>query len=64
MLHLHLHLVVDVHFSIMLTYCLQGSVKHKVSARGKYVSVNIGPVQVVSSEQVFLPFSIFVFSSL
>ncbi|AES72028.1 putative YbeD-like domain-containing protein [Medicago truncatula] len=30
----------------------QGSVKHKVSARGKYVSVNIGPVQVVSSEQV------------
>ncbi|PNX75880.1 hypothetical protein L195_g031824, partial [Trifolium pratense] len=30
----------------------QGSVKHKLSARGKYVSVNIGPVQVVSSEQV------------
>lgn len=28
--------------------------KQKLSARGKYVSVNIGPVQVVSSEQVFL----------
>lgn len=33
---------------------LQGRVKQKLSARGKYVSVNIGPVQVVSSEQVFL----------
>ncbi|KAK7387586.1 hypothetical protein VNO78_28493 [Psophocarpus tetragonolobus] len=30
----------------------QGHVKQKLSARGKYVSVNIGPVQVVSSEQV------------
>ncbi|CAL5203679.1 unnamed protein product [Lathyrus oleraceus] len=30
----------------------QGCVKHKLSTRGKYVSVNIGPVQVVSSEQV------------
>ena len=30
----------------------QGRVKQKLSARGKYVSVNIGPVQVVSSEQV------------
>ncbi|GAU16652.1 hypothetical protein TSUD_326020 [Trifolium subterraneum] len=30
----------------------KGSVKHKLSARGKYVSVNIGPVQVISSEQV------------
>lgn len=30
----------------------QGRVKHKLSSRGKYVSVNIGPVQVVSSEQV------------
>lgn len=28
--------------------------KQKVSSRGKYVSVNIGPVQVVSSEQVSL----------
>lgn len=28
--------------------------RQKVSSRGKYVSVNIGPVQVVSSEQVFL----------
>ncbi|KAK4265044.1 hypothetical protein QN277_026147 [Acacia crassicarpa] len=27
-------------------------VKQKVSSRGKYVSVNIGPIQVVSSEQV------------
>lgn len=30
----------------------EGQVKQKVSSRGKYVSVNIGPVQVVSSEQV------------
>ncbi|XP_061338729.1 uncharacterized protein LOC133285504 [Gastrolobium bilobum] len=30
----------------------QGRVKQKLSARGKYVSVNIGPIQVVSSEQV------------
>ncbi|PPS10521.1 hypothetical protein GOBAR_AA10104 [Gossypium barbadense] len=32
----------------------QGRVRRKVSSRGKYVSVNIGPVQVVSSEQVSL----------
>ncbi|XP_052187169.1 uncharacterized protein LOC127797963 isoform X2 [Diospyros lotus] len=30
----------------------EGQVKHKLSSRGKYVSVNIGPVRVVSSEQV------------
>uniref|UniRef100_A0A7N2L9E7 Uncharacterized protein n=1 Tax=Quercus lobata TaxID=97700 RepID=A0A7N2L9E7_QUELO len=30
----------------------KGRVRQKVSSRGKYVSVNIGPVQVVSSEQV------------
>ncbi|XAR48180.1 hypothetical protein NMG60_11030916 [Bertholletia excelsa] len=30
----------------------EGRVKHKLSSRGKYVSVNIGPVQVTSSEQV------------
>ncbi|GER56384.1 hypothetical protein STAS_34113 [Striga asiatica] len=30
----------------------QGQVKQKISSGGKYVSVNIGPVQVVSSEQV------------
>ncbi|XP_038713652.1 uncharacterized protein LOC120007476 isoform X2 [Tripterygium wilfordii] len=29
----------------------EGRVRQKVSSRGKYVSVNIGPVQVVSSEQ-------------
>lgn len=29
-----------------------GQVKQKMSSGGKYVSVNIGPVQVVSSEQV------------
>ncbi|KAJ6705087.1 MOLYBDOPTERIN COFACTOR SULFURASE MOSC [Salix purpurea] len=29
----------------------EGQVRQKVSSRGKYVSVNIGPVQVVSSEQ-------------
>ncbi|KAJ4961834.1 hypothetical protein NE237_021744 [Protea cynaroides] len=30
----------------------EGRVKQKLSSRGKYVSVNIGPVKVVSSEQV------------
>ncbi|XP_021855180.1 uncharacterized protein [Spinacia oleracea] len=30
----------------------EGQVKQKMSSRGKYVSVNIGPVQVMSSEQV------------
>ncbi|KAK6160401.1 hypothetical protein DH2020_003782 [Rehmannia glutinosa] len=30
----------------------EGQVKQKISSGGKYVSVNIGPVQVVSSEQV------------
>ncbi|EYU25888.1 hypothetical protein ABFS82_11G071700 [Erythranthe guttata] len=30
----------------------QGQVKQKISSGGKYVSVNIGPVQVLSSEQV------------
>uniref|UniRef100_A0A803PHT6 Phosphoribosylformylglycinamidine synthase n=1 Tax=Cannabis sativa TaxID=3483 RepID=A0A803PHT6_CANSA len=30
----------------------EGHVRQKLSSRGKYVSVNIGPVQVVSSEQV------------
>ncbi|KAI5679377.1 hypothetical protein M9H77_10327 [Catharanthus roseus] len=32
----------------------EGQVKQKVSSGGKYVSVNIGPVQVVSSEQVYI----------
>ncbi|XP_075495098.1 uncharacterized protein LOC142532647 [Primulina tabacum] len=30
----------------------EGQVKQKISSGGKYVSVNIGPVRVVSSEQV------------
>ncbi|KAL0539124.1 hypothetical protein IC582_023302 [Cucumis melo] len=30
----------------------EGKVRHKLSAKGKYISVNIGPVQVISSEQV------------
>ncbi|XP_047317186.1 uncharacterized protein LOC124920684 isoform X2 [Impatiens glandulifera] len=30
----------------------EDSVKQKISSRGKYVSVNIGPVHVISSEQV------------
>ncbi|KAB1225823.1 hypothetical protein CJ030_MR1G027851 [Morella rubra] len=30
----------------------KGRVRQKVSSRGKYVSVNIGPIQVISSEQV------------
>ena len=32
--------------------CQQGRVTQKLSSRGKYVSVNIGPIRVVSSEQV------------
>ncbi|GAB4828619.1 hypothetical protein Ancab_018283 [Ancistrocladus abbreviatus] len=32
----------------------EGRVKQKLSSRGKYVSVNIGPVRVSSSEQVSL----------
>ncbi|KAI8526844.1 hypothetical protein RHMOL_Rhmol12G0028600 [Rhododendron molle] len=34
------------------TFLMLGQVKHKLSTRGKYVSVNIGPVRVISSEQV------------
>ncbi|XVF85267.1 hypothetical protein PTKIN_Ptkin17bG0104300 [Pterospermum kingtungense] len=30
----------------------EGRVRQKLSSRGKYVAVNIGPIQVVSSEQV------------
>ncbi|PKI42273.1 uncharacterized protein LOC116201296 [Punica granatum] len=30
----------------------KGRVKQKLSSQGKYVSVNIGPIQVISSEQV------------
>ncbi|KAL5676225.1 hypothetical protein ACJX0J_012356, partial [Zea mays] len=30
----------------------KGRVSQKLSSRGKYVSVNIGPIRVVSSEQV------------
>lgn len=30
----------------------EGRVTHKLSSRGKYISVNIGPIRVVSSEQV------------
>ncbi|ONK58493.1 uncharacterized protein A4U43_C09F13610 [Asparagus officinalis] len=30
----------------------KGQISQKVSSRGKYVSVNIGPIRVVSSEQV------------
>ncbi|KAK2969307.1 hypothetical protein RJ640_030848 [Escallonia rubra] len=30
----------------------EGQVKQKISSGGKYISVNIGPVQVISSEQV------------
>ncbi|KAK3040860.1 hypothetical protein RJ639_029204 [Escallonia herrerae] len=34
-----------------------GQVKQKISSGGKYISVNIGPVQVVSSEQADLKIS-------
>ncbi|GAB2214369.1 hypothetical protein Droror1_Dr00018712 [Drosera rotundifolia] len=30
----------------------EGGVRRKLSSRGKYVSVNIGPVRIISSEQV------------
>lgn len=38
----------------------QDRVKQKLSSGGKYVSVNIGPVQVISSEQVFPSLALFV----
>ena len=38
----------------------QGRVKQKLSSGGKYVSVNIGPVQVISSEQVLPSLTLFV----
>ena len=34
------------------TWFVQGQVTQKISSRGKYVSVKIGPIRVVSSEQV------------
>ncbi|KAJ0896020.1 putative YbeD-like domain superfamily protein [Helianthus annuus] len=38
----------------------QGHVKRRVSSGGKYVSVNIGPIRVVSKEQViFLSVDLF-----
>ena len=40
-------------FSYMdLNWFVQGQVTQKISSRGKYVSVKIGPIRVVSSEQV------------
>jgi len=36
----------------ILKWFAQGRVSQKLSSRGKYVSVNIGPIRVVSSEQV------------
>ncbi|XP_062005763.1 uncharacterized protein LOC133722933 [Rosa rugosa] len=38
--------------SVIQQPVLEGRVKQKLSSGGKYVSVNIGPVQVISSEQV------------
>ncbi|XP_042496482.1 uncharacterized protein LOC122075499 [Macadamia integrifolia] len=38
--------------SILQQTIPEGRVRQKFSSRGKYVSVNIGPVKVVSSEQV------------
>lgn len=43
-----------VFMSDLDVWYMQGQVKQKVSSGGKYVSVNIGPVQVVSSEQVYI----------
>ena len=41
--------------SHVLLVAEQGHVTRKLSSRGKYVSVNIGPIHVVSSEQVSSP---------
>ncbi|XP_024190546.1 uncharacterized protein LOC112194551 [Rosa chinensis] len=38
--------------SVIQQPVLEGRVKQKLSSGGKYVSVNIGPVQVISSEHV------------
>lgn len=44
--------VVSLLFICILQWFAQGRVSQKLSSRGKYVSVNIGPIRVVSSEQV------------
>lgn len=51
---------IGIHTNLInISSCFQqGRVRQKVSSRGKYVSVNIGPVQVVSSEQVSFSLSL------
>ncbi|KAG6493783.1 hypothetical protein ZIOFF_048786 [Zingiber officinale] len=44
--------MVDAVESVIQESIPKGRVTRKVSSRGKYVSVNIGPIHVVSSEQV------------
>ncbi|KAH6798117.1 phosphoribosylformylglycinamidine synthase [Perilla frutescens var. hirtella] len=46
------HAMVVAVESVLQKSIPEGQVKQKMSSGGKYVSVNIGPVQVVSSEQV------------
>ncbi|KAL3649886.1 hypothetical protein CASFOL_006289 [Castilleja foliolosa] len=46
------HAMVGAVESVLQQPIPQGQVKQKISSGGKYVSVNIGPVQVLSSEQV------------
>ncbi|XP_051116376.1 uncharacterized protein LOC127241394 isoform X2 [Andrographis paniculata] len=46
------HAMVDAVESVIQKPVPEGKVKQKTSSTGKYVSVNIGPVRVVSSEQV------------
>lgn len=38
--------------SVIEEHIPEGQISQKVSAKGKYVSVKIGPIRVVSKEQV------------
>ncbi|KQJ82263.1 uncharacterized protein LOC100835681 [Brachypodium distachyon] len=46
------HSMVDAVESVLQEPVPKGQVTQKISSRGKYVSVKIGPIRVVSSEQV------------
>ncbi|CAM0904912.1 unnamed protein product [Alopecurus aequalis] len=46
------HAMVDAVESVLQEPIPKGQVTQKISSRGKYVSVKIGPIRVVSSEQV------------
>ncbi|XP_037485399.1 uncharacterized protein LOC119364097 isoform X1 [Triticum dicoccoides] len=46
------HSMVDAVESVLQESIPKGQVSQKISSRGKYVSVKIGPIRVASSEQV------------